>query len=199
MKNTRIVPVIILAFFSLLSPLLLSAQGVGLNLGPVFITDYPLTTSPGFTIGLDYLYSVDDDGVISTALQYSSYPVDKDSTGGLEFSSLKTISLLTAIRFRIAADLDELAPIITLAAGPGFRFGGTNEATGADLVGDIPINVEGWLGAGVDYPIQDDNIALIGQIRYPLILQLVDTGSNVETELVRPGFYLTVGIEYRSE
>ena len=199
MKHTRIVPVIALSF--LFVPLLLSAQGVGLNLGPAIVSDYPAAESPGFTIGLDYYYSVDDDGMISTALQYSSFPVSDEAINGsnLEFSSLKSIALLTSIRFRIAADLDEIAPIVTLGAGPAYRFGGSNDDLDVDMVGDIPISVEGWLGAGVDWPISEESLALVGQIRYPLSLQFVETPGDFETELVRPGFFLTIGIEYRSE
>ena len=199
MFHTRIVPIITLLFSFLFLPVLLNAQGVGLNLGPIIVTNMPFATSPGFTVGLDYLYGIDDDGLMATSLQYSSFPVDEDEVNGAEFSSLKTLSLLTTIRFRIAADLDEVAPIITLAGGPAYRFGGTHEESGADLVGDLPFNFEGWIGAGVDWPLVEENVALIGQLRYPLTLQFVDTRSGLETDFVTPGLFFTVGIEYRNE
>lgn len=224
MKCIRTVPVIALTFilFLILTPTFLKAQGVGVNLGPFFITDYDVALSPGFTAGLDSYFSVSDATLWGTSLQFTSFPVDNENTGfsafsGEEFSSLKTLSLLMTFRLRIAADLDEIAPIFTLGLGPAYRFGGTldgDEDTTSNnpfpsgfgfddevnLVGNIPVSVEGWIGAGVDWPIMEDKLALIGQLRYPVQLLFVENynDTDFDTEIATPGVALTVGFEYRS-
>ncbi len=198
------------------------AQGVGLNLGPIFLLSGEMPGSetipaggPGLSLGIDYLSVVDDGGIISYGLFYTSIPFDNDSLvsilGGsdddtLDLASRKSIGFLTSIRFRIGADLDELAPIINLKGGAAFLFGadgtlsnGSNKVD-VDLSPDIPVALQGAIGLGADYPLPgNDEIALVGTVGPMFELSFLEGIDGPEVDFNVTGIVLSVGVEYRTE
>lgn len=199
-----------------------SAQGVGLNLGPMFLLSDVVPgsgTAPaggmGFSLGIDYLSVVDDGGIISYGILYTSVPFDNDSIhalfGGseettLELASRKSLGFMTSVRFRIGADLDEIAPIINLKGGGAFLFGGDGKLIDGDseveldLSPEIPVAVQGSLAAGIDYPFPgNDEIALVGTVGPLLELTFAKGFDGPEVDFGVTGILLSIGIEYRTE
>lgn len=182
-----------------------------MRLGPIFNNDIDFASGLGLSLQADIIWTVDDDGFLYMSLQYAPFGLDEEgviaSVLGPDASEGVTVegsgptlwSLMNNARFRLHDELDE--PSILISGGIGAilvsmpKFTLVNGASRQSFEPDLLYSFSGVIGAGLDYPIVGENLALTAELDMP-----VNFFGNVEGKGVHiPGVVFSVGAEYRVE
>lgn len=211
--SVRFVPACCLFFFLLAfyAAETASAQGFGLRIGPMFNNDIDFASGLGFSLQADVIWTVDDDGFLYMSLQYAPFGLDEKGTIAtvlgpgapeqvtVEGSGPTLWSIMNNARFRLHDELDEPSVLIsggigaTLVSMPEFTV--VNGSSRQSFDPDLAYAFSGMIGAGLDYPIVGENLALIAELNMPVNF----FGSAEDKGVHIPGVVFSVGAEYRVE